>query len=337
MNGLLWSSVGRHEVVLPRDQAARLAVGDLAVERHHVRLWAAATEIQRRLGDLGIGVALAKGVTAEARWYERLAERPCVDIDLFLEPGALSRLGEVIDALHPGHPLQNDGPALVRSGILQSIDLVFDGIPIDVHADIFKIEIPTRRLDHVWARTAMVTGHDGATIRALDPELSLIHFLLHINKDRFARLIGLADVARVLARERLDWGFIESFLTREGIRVPVYASLHAVTSVLGLPVTPAPRPRGWRASAWARLWPEDGRLLGHRGLARHQHRQLLLPLLTEGRILEGVRWLLRRRLFPPRAMVPIWYPETRGPYLVRVAVGRFLRARDRRRLARQVG
>lgn len=336
MGGLLWSSIGRREVQLPRDEVTRLAARDLAVERHHLQLWAAATELHRRLGALGIGVAFAKGVTAEARWYERLAERSCVDIDVFLEPAALSRLGEVIDALHPAHPLRSDGPALVRSGVLQSIDLVFQGIPIDLHADIFKIEIPTRQRDLVWARTALVSGHDGVRVRALDPELSLVHFLLHLNKDRFARLIGFADVARVLSREELDWAFIESFLAREGIRVPVYASLHAVTSALQLPAPPVPRPGGWRGSTWTRLWPEEGRLLGNRGLARDQHRQLLLPLLTEGRIGEGMRWLLRRRLFPPRAMVPIWYPDTRGPYLMRVAIGRILRARDRRRVAQQV-
>ena len=335
MTGRLWTAVSGGLVELPPAHAADLASRDLAAERHHRHLWATIDSIARRLADIGVEIAVAKGVVAEARWYDRLGERPGADIDVLLEPASRTRVADVLDALQPDHPLRAGAPRLVRAGILQSVDLTVRGVGVDLHADLFKIEIPTRQLATVWARTTTVTGPGGVVVRTLDAELSLVHLLLHLNKDRFARLIGHADVARLLAREDLDWAFLERFLHAEGLRVPVVSSLHAVADALDLPPPPLPRPTGVRAAAWQRLWPESIRLRGNEGLAVHQHRQLLIPLLMDGRAPEGARWLLRRRLFPPREMVPVYYPDTQGPYLVRVAVGRVLRARDRRREAQR--
>lgn len=320
---------------LPPAEMREAAGRDLLAEHHNRRLWEVIREIQLRLASIGVGAAVAKGVVAENRWYDRPGERPCVDIDLVLEPTARTRFDDVIGALHPTHPLRPGLPILVRQGILQSVDVTVLATPVDIHADILKFEIPTRSLDTIWSRTVEVAGPDDLRVRALDAETSLVHFLLHLNKDRFARLIGFADVARLLSREALDWGFVDAFLAREGLRVPVYNSLYVVTDTLGLDPPPVQRPEGWRSRVWQRLWGEETRLWGHAGLVNRTHRQFLIPLLAEGRTTEGIRWLARRRLFPPRAMLPLYYPDTKGPYLVRVATGRLLRARDRRRAAQR--
>ena len=335
MTGLLWSATRAGAIELPAEHERRLAARDAAVELHHRRLWAAMDAIQAQLGALGIGVAYFKGVVAEARWYDRPAERPCRDLDVLLEPGARTRIAEVLKALQPAHPYRELLPELVRDGTLQSVDLMIGGLAVDVHLDLLKVEIPTRQAHLVWSRLTKVAGPEGRVVDAVDREVSLIHFLLHANKDRFSRLIGYADVARILGRSHgdLDWSFVDDFVAREGLRVPVYSALGAVTDGLGLPPARG-RPQGMRARIWQGLWPPGSRLQGTRGLMTRQHRQLVLPLLAEGRLLEGLRWLARRRVIPPGAALDMYYPDAKGPYLARVIAGRLRRAVERRRAAR---
>jgi len=247
MTGLLWSAISGGGIDLPSEHERRVAARDAAVELHHRRLWDVMDAIHARLHALGIGVAFFKGVVAEARWYDRLAERPCRDLDLLLEPQARTRIGEVLEALQPAHPFREQLPPLVRSGVLQSIDLIVDGLAVDVHLDLLKFEVPTRQAERIWSRVTKVATPEGRSVPTIDDEVSLIHFLLHANKDRFSRLIAYADVARVLRRGEgdLDWPFIDDFLRREGLRVPVYSALGAITDGLGLQPATA-RPAGWR-------------------------------------------------------------------------------------------
>jgi hypothetical protein len=331
MNGLLWSSVVAGDIELPRDQALVLAKADLAVRAHHARLWSMLIDLQERLGRIGVRVATAKGVTAEARWYDRMGERPSKDLDLLLEPGSEPKIEEIIDALDPGYFLRGDAPELVRRGILQSLDMTVDRVEVDLHTDLLKIEIPTRGAQTIWARTVEAKSPDGVPVRTTDAEVSLIHFLVHLHKDRFARLLGYADISRILQRESLDWSFIEAFLATEGLRVQAYSALHRVTSALDLQPPPVPLPHGWRRQAWARLWPADQQLLGRPGYAfRLEHQHFLIPWLAEGRASEALRWWIRRRVFPPRTLVDLYYPDTKGPYMLRLVTGRRRRARERR-------
>lgn len=334
MQGLLWSAYAAGEVELPESQAQLLAARDLAVQAHHARLWRVLHEVQARLTGLGLETAAFKGVTAEARWYGRLGERPCWDIDLLLAPGSEGRLAEVLEELEPGHPLRAETARLFRSGALQSVDLTVKGVAIDLHADLFKVEIPTRGADVLWSRMQFMEGHEGAQVRVPAPEISLILFAIHLNKDRFARLLGYADVARIVAREPLDWGLIDAFLEREGLRVHVYSTLLAVAATLRTPAPPVPRLRGWRRQAWARLWPRSTRLRGYVGLGTQQHRQLWIPWLAEGRTLEALRWWLRRRLLPPGSLLRVYDPDISGPYAVRWVAGRYRAWRKRREEAR---
>jgi hypothetical protein len=338
ISGLLWTSIERGVVDMPAAQTHELAARDLVVQAHHERLWSLASEIQHRLRRIGVESAIAKGIGAETRWYVRTGERPCRDIDLVVDPAATARVDDVLAELAPRHPMRPEIAEMLRTGVLQSVDLVVDGVPIDLHVDLLKVEVATRGRAALFERSIEVTGSHGSTIRVLDAETSLILFAIHLNKDRFARLLGYADIARLLAREPFDWPFVETFLAREGLRMPVYAALHAVSSDIGLRPPPVPRPRGARARAWNRLWPPDQRLRGYVSIGTNEHRQLWIPWLAEGRIREAFRWWVRRRAVPPRELLRIYEPDVGGPYPVQWAVGR-LRGWRRRgtaeRLARE--
>lgn len=296
--------------------------------RHQV-LWDALLRITRRLEDMGVRVASVKGVTAEARWYARTGERPTSDIDLLLAPDDVGRVGDIVRELLPNHPLLGSLQGLVDHGHVQVVELNIDGIPIDLHLDLLKLEVlPTRRRNLLWGRVVSLTLPNGAALRVLDAETSLIHFLMHVNKDRFAYLLGYADIARICKQENLDWSFIDRFLRGEGLETQVYLALDAVLDTLRLPAISHPAVGGWRASLWRSLWPPSFRLRGDAGRNSSRLRQFWLAVMARGRTVETARGLLYR-VFPPRVLAEHLTPDTPGPYLWRITVGRARNARRR--------
>ncbi|HVM20339.1 MAG TPA: nucleotidyltransferase family protein [Egibacteraceae bacterium] len=331
MTGLLWDEVDAGRVALPAGHANDLARRDLWTRGHHRKLWATAELIRSRLESVGAQGAIFKGVAAEQRWYGRQGARPCTDLDVLLRPEDLRRCHEVLAALQPDNRVTPSAIKLFRTGMLQSIDLVIDGIEVDFHGDLLKLDVPARQNALFWKRTQEIPGSQG--LRTIDAETSLVQFVLHLNKDRFARLVGYVDVARVLSDD-LDWAAIAAMFDAEGLREVGRCTLDRVVETLALPVHPLAAPTGWRSRMWHQLWPPEHTLEGGAGLLRLQHRLLWLPWLARGRPPEALRWWLRRRVLPPSDLVDYQHPYTRGPYLWRLVTGRLRRFRERRAEAR---
>ena len=329
MHGLLWDCVRHRDVGGAARQ--RLVGVALAAQQRHQRFWDTLAKVRGIAADADVAVATVKGVTAEARWYGGLGQRPCSDIDLLVHPDAWSRADVVLDAFDPQHPLRHEINELVGSGVIQGVTLRMDGVSLDLHFDLFKLGVATRQRDLVWERMEPFRLDDGTTIAVPDAELSLMHLLLHLNKDSFARLLGYADIARILQQEQVDWGFIDRFLHAEGLEVPAYCSLAAVVERLDL--DPVRNDRGdVRARVWRLVWPDRATLLGSAGVDRSR-RQDLLPFLARGRFVEavGCTW---RAVFPPVSTVALRYADLPGPYLWRLARGRARTAQHRRRALR---
>jgi hypothetical protein len=172
-------------------------------------------------------------------------------------------------------------------------------------------------------------------MRVLDPETALVLFLLHLNKDRFRRLLGYVDVARLLEREHIDWQAVEAIAAADGLCGPVALSLSCVTDALRLDPVPLRSAHGWRAVAWRRLWRPSIRLQGDIGVTGFHLRQALLPALAEGGTVDALR-SMARRLAPDPTLVRYRTPNTSGGYLRRLTVGRVARTRARRRAMRQL-
>jgi hypothetical protein len=176
----------------------------------------------------------------------------------------------------------------------------------------------------------------GGTVRVLDPETSLILFLVHLNKDRFRYLLGFVDVRRVLERESIDWGFVERFLRGEGLLDPACLTLSVVGATLDMQVPVLTTPHGVRRRVWELAWRPSIRLRGYEGRARYRKRQELLPVLARGRLREGLaHW--RHVLLPPRALTDAARPGARAPYAWRLGGGRLLNYLARRRQSREPG
>jgi hypothetical protein len=331
MTGLTWSAVERGDLKLPAVVRQELAGDDLRIRRHHAVLREALRDVLRVATQQRVAVLVLKGLAAQSRWYERDGERPSNDLDLLVAPADQQRVPALVRALEPDHELLPQLATLIRGRTVQSIDVLLAGpVELDLHLDPLKLAIPTRQLLPLWERRVTAELDAVGQVDMLDPSLALVHFLLHLNKDNFARLLGFADVARILASEEVEWDFVLRFVRAEGLEVPVTGALRTVSDTLGLPAPAllgATSWSGWRALRWQRLWPPDSQLEGEAGLYVDVLRSDWLPWLARGREGEAMRWWLRRKLFLPDVYVRAFYPDLRGPYLWRLVRGRIRRFR----------
>ena len=285
----------------------------------------ACSEIAQIAAQLGIDVFVIKGIAIEARWYSRLGERPAWDIDLVLAPWHRDRVGELLATLQPRHTLLND-PSELQSTRLQSIDLGFHSLPVDLHLDPLKLEVAaTHDAGILFENASSLSTAADHPIRVLGTEASLVLAALHLNKDRFRYLLGYVDLVRILADTSLDLdravGLAEALGLGRSFRSTI-AAAH-----VDLQLTP---PAGFELNdrMWNRTWPPSIRMLGAEGQDRFRYRQFLLPLLEGGRWSEVLiaSW---HRFFPSPYQLWRNFPNEKGSYL-----GRLIRGRIRQRLTR---
>ncbi|HUG31250.1 MAG TPA: nucleotidyltransferase family protein [Acidimicrobiia bacterium] len=329
LTGLLWTWASKHET----DTALKteMAQNDLYIQAHLVNLWKVLEETVARLQAAGIEVATIKGVTAEARWYGRRGERPCSDVDLLMSPDQLARVSEAVQLLEPDHPWAAQVGPLAVEGRIQTVTTRVDNIEVDLHFDLFKLGIPTRQNSEVWRRTRSFSLPSGNSVQVLDDTTALLHFLVHLNKDRFQRLLGYADIARVLASGNVDWDQAIRLTQGEGITTTTFQSLEVVLNRLSLPwPNELEKPSGLRAQLWNVIWRPGIRLRGAEGRLRFRRRQDWVAFLAKGRAFEALYWWLRE-MWPPASVVEVRYADIRGPYLWRLTRGRWLTARATRK------
>jgi len=324
MAGLVLSSAKAGHIELGAPALRAISATDLVIRAHHEELWQSLENVTAHLSQAGFEIGTFKGVTAEARWYDRPGERPCIDLDLLVAPYDRQRIEEILSLFNPRHPLLPHIRQLAAENRLQAIDVVMaPAVSVDLHLDLFRIGLAARTRDLIWERMVPFQLRGGATVSVPDAETSLVHLLLHLNRDGFPFVLGLVDVVRLVAREGLDWSFIEELVRREGLEAATFASLDRVSDLLAIPsLRPGSRRRRPRQAVWKRLWPERDALRGSEGRADRRRRELWLPFLARGRRLEAARWWFRRVVWPPVILVDLWHGPGRGPRLWRRAVAR---------------
>jgi len=297
MGGLLWSYAKAR--VPCDDLTRRLAAHDLRAQAHLMRLRSLLGWCVVELSQAGIDVASFKGPITESRWYDRTGERPCSDVDLWLSPHQLDRAGDALEVLQPDHPWVAFFGDLALAGAVQTVTLKVEGIEVDLHLDLLKTGLPTVGQDEIWERTEWFELGDGTSVRVLDPATALFHFLVHLNKDRFQRLLGYADAARIIDGG-VDWRVFDALARSEGLERCAAQSYAVVVSDLRRPdLAVGLVPHGVCAAAWSVLWRRHIRLWGTEGRRRFRWRQLSIVLLAEHRSLRVRSSALLRELFPP--------------------------------------
>jgi len=308
----------------------QLAGIKLAAAAHGAKVAAAAVATITALHAHGWDAALFKGIATERRWYPESGTRPAADADLLLDAAGARSVDEILAALAPDHPLRGSAQALIDQGFIQSVDLVVEGIWIDLHVDPIKVGISLPGIEQLWERCDMLK-FDSTEVRALDAEASLLQAAIHLQKDRFSRLHGFADVARIARDSELDWAWIQDFAAQTGLSLHLNESLRVVADTLGisLPVAANQRSRLWRS-----IWAERTRLGGSVGMTRRVRTHYWIPFTIPGRRRDALNWWLRL-VFPPTVLIDYLHPDSRGPYMWRIFQYRIRLARQRHQRNRE--
>lgn len=323
MAGLAYEATEEGRLDVGPAARRELAAAKLVAAAHNVEVERAAVAVVAQLRDNGWETAIFKGVATARRWYPVPGTRATGDVDLLLSPTASSAIEQVLALVAPGHSLAGKAQKLFDAGRIQSIDFVRGQIWIDLHTDPIKVGIDLPNLAQLWERTTTI-DLAGVPVLTLDAEASLLQGLIHLIKDRFSRLHGFVDIARI-ARDGLDWRWVQSFARDAGLYVHVNQALRVVSDVLQIDL---PYDREARSLVWRAIWPERIRLRGQAGMTRKVRSHYWIPLTMPGRRLDGLRWL-SRIVVPPADLVEYMHPDTSGPYPLRVMQYRSRLARER--------
>lgn len=322
MDGLLWSALGDDPDRGSGRWRREVAGGDLINRRRNEANWRGLRAATESASSIGIALGTVKGVTAEARWYDRLGDRPSGDLDLVMAPSDLPRAPELIELLQPGRALGLDLRPYVLSGVLQSIELrTSSGVAIDLHFDLLKLGLPSREPLLLWEHVVPYETEDGTRVLVPDAELALLQLLLHLTKDRFRTLLGFVDAQRIIEREDIDWNLFHLLAKSQGLDNEVAHALAVVDRVVPVGLELEPSRLGVADLVWGFAWRPSIRLRGHDAVHRYRQRQELLPFLARGRKREALHYWLRRRALPPRDLLRL-RGGGRGPYWWRITGGR---------------
>lgn len=332
MDGLLWSALRNDPEVGSKGWRRAVARNDLINRRRNETNWQGLRTAVALASAAGIQLGTLKGVTAEARWYDRLGDRPSGDLDLVMAPTDLALAAEVIELLGPGQAQGFDLRPYVMSGILQSVEFRSpSGVAIDLHFDVLKLGVPSREPLVLWEHMVPYETEDGTRVLVPRAELALFQLLLHLTKDRFRTLLGFVDAQRLIAREGIDWSVFDMLAKSQGLEHAVNNALTAVDQVAPVGVELEASMPGPVDLVWRFLWRPSIRLRGHDAVRRFRYRQELLPFLARGGKRKALHFWMRRRALPPRDLLGLRGNGVRGPYWWRVTGGR-LGSAVRRRL-----
>jgi len=279
--------------------AVRLTAGaDMGSRAANAKLYDLAYQLVAALDDAGVDSTVLKGIGVEGCWYDRVGERPTSDLDLLVWTDGPEAVATVVRTIDPEYPYASTVARLVAAGELQSVDLTVGAQRVDLHFDPLKLGVWTRRPDEFQRTQQQFGDSEGVPLSTFGPECTLVELVMHLNKDSFAFLGSMVDVARVLDASTIDWDFVHALVDVNGLRVPFWKSLGLISQTLRLEIgVDAPRLSPSRERVWSRTWSPGHVLLGNEGRLRAPKRQRMLSSTITGRPRDVTREVTRR-MFP---------------------------------------
>ncbi len=210
--------------------AKRLTMSTLAAAAENGAALRALSTILDVASDLGMEVAVFKGVAIGSRFYPDPLRRPTIDLDVFVSPEDPGSLGTLVTTLGqtPSHGLAVD--AMVAEGRVFEHSIVLDGTLVDLHRDPMNMVLAATDEQARWDRSEVITVADGLEVRTLDLEDTVIQAALHLFRDNFADLLHANDL-RLMIEAGPDWDEVERRSAVNGwtdlVRYAVWAAADA--------------------------------------------------------------------------------------------------------------
>jgi len=311
---LLDHEVTRRDIDVGQELRTRLAMGALAVAAENQSAQAAAVSISETATDLDIDIAIFKGVAIGRRFYRNPSLRPTIDVDVFVNPAQVHRMGELFEALGSSHETRSAVETMVAEGRVFEESITVSGSTVDLHRDPMNMVLVSRLEQESWNSTIPFELTNGTILHTLGLEWSIVQALLHGFRDNFADLLHIYDLD-LMFDDDPDWDRIATIAETEGWTDIIRFATAFVADALG---RPSPLPRHIKRSSLLlirRIWPNYLLLKGADSVVTSLRRQSALSLLTRGRRSE-LSLAYMKRIAPSRAVIDLRSQPSDDPYAV---------------------
>src|SRR3984885_2715606 len=192
-----------------------------------------------RLDGLGIEVIPYKGIVLSEVYYGDMALRQAGDMDLFVRRNELSRIKDAVREL--GYTPRANIPQEAEQNYLASgYEWTFDS-PAGKNLLELQWALQPRfyaldyDMDGLFERAVNATIA-GRNIKTPCPEDLLLVLSVHAAKHVWGRLIWLCDIAQIVKRQDLNWGWVRAQAHRLGIERMVHITLLLSNHFLATPI-----------------------------------------------------------------------------------------------------
>ena len=211
----------------------------------------------------GLRAALTKGGRLALDVYPDIALRPFWDIDFIVHPDDWAPLARTLARsgfAEPSAEASDEGAAPRPLGWAYSPYFRKGAIFLEFHAHPLGLHFPSRDADGFWQSAGRLRVRETEAL-VLPAENELCYLAVHAQQHSYARLIWLADIARLAGRPGLDWDWIVRIAGEARIKGPVHHGLHLAETLWPGAVPAAGlealRPGALERAALRRLWPES--------------------------------------------------------------------------------
>jgi len=211
----------------------------------------------------GLRVALTKGGRLALDVYPDIALRPFWDIDFIVHRDDWAPLARTLARLGFAEP---SAEAAGEAAAPRALDWTYSpyfrkgSVFLEFHAHPLGLHFPSRDADGFWQSAGRLRVR-GTEALVLPAENELCYLAVHAQQHSYARLIWLADIARLAARPGLDWDWIARITGEARIKGPVHHGLHLAETLWPGAVPAAGlkalRPGALERTALRRLWSES--------------------------------------------------------------------------------
>lgn len=271
-----------------------------------------------RLQAVGVEMLPYKGVALAETVYGDIALRQAGDIDLLIRPKDLSRVRDALRELgYAPHMLLSEQQE--RAYLKSGYECAFGG---DAGKNLLEVQWAIQPrfyavdfdIDAIFQRAATVTVA-GRSMKAPTAEDLFLVLSLHAAKHVWARLIWLADLARIASRPSLDWSFIASQANNMGVSRIVCVGLILMDRLLGA-VVPAAAEAGLSYDSEAQALAEHirHRIINGTTDDTESFAYFRLMLQLRERTLDRLRFLSRLAFTPgPNEWAAVRFPTPLFP------------------------
>jgi hypothetical protein len=201
-------------------------------------------KIKKQLDEVGIVAVPFKGFWLAGKFYDNLADRESVDVDLFINPGDIEKIKLIM--FSRGYVAEDPLPELTDEYILNELcEYNFDQYNGDNR--IFHFEFHWRislqvyglniTLDELQTQIINVTLQH-TELKVFTPSANLLLAIMHHGgKDQFLQLKQVLDIVCILKQETgIDWEWVAGKAAKYNMEKLLYVSVKIASLLAGIAV-----------------------------------------------------------------------------------------------------